>query len=89
MPTYHLLIKGEVQGVFFRATSKEMANKFGVKGWIKNTEDDNVEATITGDEKAVQQFIEWSKKGPKKAVVEDVIVTKSEEKMFDSFTVIR
>ena len=59
MTTVHLLIKGKVQGVFFRATAKEVADKLGVKGWIKNTWDDDVEAMATGSEEAIQKFIEW------------------------------
>jgi len=89
MATVHLRIKGKVQGVFFRATAKEMADKFGVKGWIKNMWDDDVEAMATGSEEAVQQFIDWCKVGPRKAEVEDVIVTRKEETPFDDFVVIR
>ena len=75
MPTIHLLIKGKVQGVFYRATAKKVADKLKLTGWIKNTKDDNVEATITGDEDKLQEFIKWSKTGPDKAKVEDVIAT--------------
>jgi acylphosphatase len=42
MPTVHLLVKGKVQGVFFRATAKDVADKMGVKGWVRNTEEGNV-----------------------------------------------
>ena len=89
MPTVHLLIKGEVQGVFYRATAKEIADKLGVTGWIKNKWDGNVEALATGDEESLQKFIEWCRQGPKKAGVTDVIVTKKEETTFNNFSVIR
>ncbi len=89
MPTVHLLIKGEVQGVFYRATAKEIADKLGVTGWIKNKWDGNVEALATGDEESLQKFIEWCRQGPKKAEVTDVIVTKKEETTFNNFSVIR
>jgi acylphosphatase len=89
MATVHLRIKVKVQGVFFRATAKEMADKFGVKGWIKNTWDDDVEAMASGSEEAVQKFIEWCWQGPRKAEVENVIVTRKEETPFDDFSVIR
>jgi acylphosphatase len=50
MITVHLLIEGEVQGVFYRATAKEIADKLGITGWIKNTWEGNVEAMVTGNE---------------------------------------
>ncbi len=89
MPTIHLLIKGNVQGVFYRATAKKVAYKLNLTGWIKNTKDDDVEATITGDEDQLQEFINWSKKGPEKAYVEEVIVTKLKDIMFTNFEIIR
>ena len=89
MATVHLLIKGKVQGVFFRASAKEIADKLGVKGWVKNTWDEDVEAMATGNEEAVRKFIEWCWMGPRRAVVEDVIITPAEETFFDDFLVIR
>ena len=89
MPTIHLLIKGEVQGVFYRATAKKMAEKLTLKGWIKNRENDDVEAMVTGSEQQLEQFINWCKKGPEKAEVEDVIITKEKETPFNDFEVIR
>lgn len=89
MATVHLLIKGRVQGVFFRATAKDIADKLGVKGWVKNTSDEDVEAIASGNEDAVQKFIKWCHEGPPKADVTDVIVTKKEEETFKDFSVIR
>lgn len=89
MPTYHLLIKGEVQGVFYRATAKKVADELGVTGWIKNTADDNVEALVTGPEEQLQKFIRWCKKGPAMAKVADVIATPHEEMKFSDFLVKR
>jgi len=89
MSTVHLLIKGKVQGVFFRATAKEVADKLGIKGWVKNTWSDDVEAMATGSEDAVQKFIEWCKIGPRKAFVEKIIVTPKEDASFKDFSVIR
>ena len=89
MPTIHLLIKGKVQGVFYRATAKKIADKLKLSGWIKNTKDNYVEATITGDEDKLQEFITWSKAGPDKAEVEDVIATPEKETSFDEFKIAR
>jgi acylphosphatase len=89
MATVHLLIKGKVQGVFFRATAKEMADMLGIKGWVKNTRNDDVEAMASGSEEAVQKFIEWCWVGPRRAEVENVIVTKKEETAFKDFSIVR
>jgi acylphosphatase len=89
MPTTQLLIKGKVQGVFYRATAKKVAEELGVKGWIKNTKDNNVEAIITGTEEQVQQFIKWCKKGPARAEVSDVTATRVDDKNFNEFEIAR
>ncbi len=89
MPTIQLLINGKVQGVFYRATAKKVAEELGVTGWIKNTKDNNVEAIITGTEEQVQQFIEWCKKGPVRAHVSDVIATKVDDESFNEFKITR
>ena len=89
MPTIHLLIKGKVQGVFFRATAKKVADKLKLTGWIKNTGDDTVEAMVTGTQQQLEEFINWCKQGPEKADVEDVIATGEKEKLFDGFEIIR
>lgn len=89
MKTIHLLIKGKVQGVFFRATAKKVAEELNIKGWIKNTEDGDVEAIVSGDEKQLEEFIQWCKQGPEKAEVQEVIVTPQEEITFNDFEVIR
>ena len=89
MPTNHILIKGKVQGVFFRATAKDVANELGLTGWIKNTKEGDVEATVSGDDQQLKKFIEWCKRGPDRAIVEEVIINQEEETTFKSFTVIR
>jgi acylphosphatase len=89
MPTVQLLIKGKVQGVFYRATAKQIANRIGINGWIKNTREDAVEATVSGTEEQLQKFISWCKKGPEKAVVDEVVVIEKEEISFDKFVVER
>ncbi len=89
MPTMQLLIKGKVQGVFYRATAKKVAEELGIKGWIKNTKDNNVEAVITGTEEQVHQFIKWCKQGPPRAGVSDVIATKVDDENFNGFEIVR
>ena len=89
MATVHLLIKGKVQGVFFRATAKEIAESLGITGWIKNTEEGYVESIAIGTEEKVQKFIEWCKQGPSGARVMDIVVSYTEDQHLSSFKIIR
>jgi acylphosphatase len=88
MRTVNLLIKGKVQGVYYRVAAKEEADKLGVTGWVKYITEGRVEAMATGNEEQLQQFTAWCRKGPEKAIVTDVIVTPLTEQKFDDFTII-
>ena len=89
METVHLLITGKVQGVFFRDSSKKVAEKLNIKGWMKNRPDEKVEAVISGEEKDVRAFINWCKSGPERAEVEEVMVSKKEKTPFEKFEIKR
>jgi acylphosphatase len=89
MRSYHLVIKGKVQGVFFRATAKDVAQQLSLTGWVKNTEAGDVEAIIQGSENSLQQFISWSKQGPKAAFVSGVEVTEVPVQQFEKFEIKR
>ncbi len=66
----HLIIEGRVQGVFYRQSMKEMADIFGVKGWVRNLPSGEVEAEIEGDNGAVDNLLEWCRQGPPSAAVD-------------------
>ena len=84
----HVFISGKVQGVFFRATTKEMAERYGVKGWVRNLRDGRVEAVFEGDEEAVKRLIEWCHVGPPAARVDNVEVEYEEYKgEFEDFRI--
>ena len=89
MSTVHLLIKGKVQGVFYRATAKDVAEELQLTGWVKNTGDGHVEAIATGTDEQLQQFIDWCKQGPPRAVVTDVEIRPQDEQGFEAFKVVR
>ena len=89
MKTIRLTITGKVQGVFYRATAKDVADLTGVKGWVKNLPDNNVEITATATEEALQKFINRCKQGPPKARVDDVIVDELDLQEFNGFRIIR
>jgi len=71
----HLLVRGKVQGVFFRANMKRKAEELGVSGWVRNVPDGSVEAVVEGEEKKVRQLADWASKGPSGAEVREIIVT--------------
>lgn len=87
--TVHLLIKGKVQGVFYRALAKDVAEQLCLSGWIRNTKDGDVEAVASGEEDRIKEFIEWCKKGPRKAEVVKVVVTEKENQQYENFRIVR
>ncbi|MEM3833146.1 MAG: acylphosphatase [Thermoprotei archaeon] len=76
----HVRVYGIVQGVFFRSTTRSVARRLGLKGYVKNLPDGSVEAIFEGDEEAVEEAIEWCRRGPPAAVVERVDVKYEEPK---------
>ena len=68
----HLVITGRVQGVWFRANTQKKAKALDLKGWVKNLSDGRVEAVFEGEKEQIDRIIEWCKKGPSFARVDDV-----------------
>lgn len=60
----HLFIEGRVQGVFFRAFTREVALALGLHGWVKNLRDGRVEAVFEGDKERIRQAINQCHAGP-------------------------
>ena len=74
MVRYRVLISGQVQGVYFRAACQRMAWQHGVTGWVRNLNDGRVEAVFEGAPGDVQHLVDWSRHGPRLAVVSDITV---------------
>ncbi len=70
----HVWVEGRVQGVFYRQSAKAEADRLGLTGWVKNLDDGRVEAVVEGMQFLVQQWVEWSRKGPPHARVQQVHV---------------
>ena len=81
------LVSGRVQGVAFRDSTRQEAERLGLGGWVRNTEDGQVEAVFEGDSEAVRQMIEWCKSGPSSADVEDVSVEQETPEGLSGFEV--
>jgi acylphosphatase len=70
-----VIVHGLVQGVWFRASTKDEANRLGVTGWVRNLPDGSVEALFEGPKKKVEAIVEWCHRGPAGAKVNSVDIT--------------
>jgi acylphosphatase len=84
---YRVLISGQVQGVYFRAACQRMAWQRGVNGWVRNLDDGRVEAVFEGAPSDVQHLVDWSRHGPRLAVVSDITVQAEPPEGLGSFTI--
>lgn len=86
----HVVISGRVQGVWFRAGTKEKADELGLTGWVKNTSTGDVEAVFEGDEPAVREMLVWCRRGPPLAKVTAVKETQNQYSgVFPDFSVLQ
>ena len=74
----HVIVSGWVQGVFFRAETRDRARQLGVSGWVRNLWDGRVEAVFEGEDWAVERLVDWSHRGPRGAKVDNVDVAYEE-----------
>jgi acylphosphatase len=65
-------VRGRVQGVFFRAETSARAESLGLAGWVQNAADGSVEAVFEGESEKVESMVEWCRRGPGGAIVDDV-----------------
>jgi len=89
MQTIRLIVKGKVQGVFYRASAREAADLLNLKGWVRNMPDGAVEIMVTGEEEGIEDFIKWCFRGPSKARVESVEKELTGFRYFEDFRIIR
>jgi acylphosphatase len=80
-----LIIKGRVQGVYYREAAVFKAKELGVKGFVRNLPDGTVECVIQGEEGLLEQMINFCKIGSKAARVDDVRISFPPKQDFDSF----
>jgi acylphosphatase len=82
-----VVIHGDVQGVFFRDSTRERAESQGVSGWVRNRDDGAVEAVLEGEPRAVERVIEFVRSGPRQAEVAEVEVSEEEPEGLSGFEV--
>ena len=88
MQRIHLIISGRVQGVYFRHHTNIEANKLGLTGFVRNLSNGNVEVIAEGSEEKLKELIQFCRKGPDSANVENVDITYEEPKQeFKTFSI--
>ncbi|HET7387327.1 MAG TPA: acylphosphatase [Nocardioidaceae bacterium] len=70
-----VIVRGRVQGVFFRDSTRRRAEAAGLSGWVRNEPDGTVRARLEGGEQAVAAVVEWMRSGPSQAHVAELDVT--------------
>jgi len=83
----HVVVHGNVQGVFFRDSCRREASSRGVAGWVTNRPDGAVEAVFEGDADAVQALVDWCGRGPRGADVDSVDETTEEPESLSGFEI--
>ena len=68
----HIFVSGKVQGVFFRENTRKKAAEFGLSGFVRNLPNGKVEAVFEGDKEKIEKIIQWIKKGPETAQIENI-----------------
>jgi acylphosphatase len=87
MVRQHVIVRGHVQGVFFRDSVRRLAQQRNVSGWVSNRRDGAVEAVFEGDEDAVQRLVDFARRGPRGAQVESVEVTREQPEGLTGFSI--
>ncbi|MEC9357834.1 MAG: acylphosphatase [Pseudomonadota bacterium] len=86
--SYRFVVTGRVQGVFFRQSTMETAQRLGIRGWVRNCADGTVEGLAEGRNPALHEFRKWLDQGPPRARVDQVQWVGSDaEELADGFEV--
>lgn len=86
---FNITVTGKVQGVFFRASTKQMADLLDIKGFVQNESNGAVYCEVEGEEDMLVNFVHWCHHGPEGATVERVSVADGEIKNFTGFVINR
>jgi acylphosphatase len=82
-----VIVRGLVQGVFFRDSTRRLAQRHGVAGWVANRADGAVEALFEGEADAVERLVAFSREGPRGAQVQSIDVSEEEPEGLSGFSV--
>ncbi|HEY3729347.1 MAG TPA: acylphosphatase [Solirubrobacteraceae bacterium] len=82
-----LVVHGQVQGVFYRDSTREQAESAGVAGWAHNRDDGAVEVVLEGPSQAVHEVVQFCQSGPRGAQVDSIDSTEEEPEGLSSFEI--
>lgn len=85
----HVFVSGKVQGVYYRANTRDTAEKRDIDGWVRNLSDGRVEAVFEGPESVVEEMVQWCHTGSPAADVDDVSVEYTSPEGEDGFRIRR
>jgi len=85
----NIRVKGKVQGVYFRASTVDMAKSLGLRGYVINERDGSVYMEVEGEINAVDQMVEWARTGPPHAHVDSLDITDGPVMPFKTFEIRR
>ncbi len=84
-----IIVQGKVQGVFFRASTKQTADTLGIAGQVRNLPDGSVWIAAESDEATMEAFIAWCRQGPPKAEVSGLKLRDAPLQHYEGFEVVR
>lgn len=86
---FNIKVTGKVQGVFYRDSTKAVADQLGIKGFIRNESNGSVYLEVEGDTIVMDEFLDWCREGPDRAQVEHVESTEGEMKNYRNFEAVK
>lgn len=89
MKHLNIIVKGKVQGVFYRKATKAVADQLGVRGFVKNEPNGDVYIEAEADDTIIEMFIDWCNEGPEDAQVTSVETHEDELKNYRNFEVVK
>lgn len=84
-----IIVKGKVQGVFYRKSTKAVADQLGVRGFVKNEPNGDVFIAAEADDTTLEMFMDWCNEGPQDAVVTSVETNEGDLKNYRNFEVVK
>jgi acylphosphatase len=89
LQTISIIVKGKVQGVYYRQTTQEKAMALGINGTVRNLPDRSVKILATGTKEQLDKLLAWCRQGPSRAEVSDIEWKEEELRSFHDFRVLR
>ncbi|WP_394800297.1 acylphosphatase [Mucilaginibacter daejeonensis] len=85
----NITVKGKVQGVFYRASTKAVADQLGIRGFVRNESNGDVYIEAEAEPTLIDMFLDWCNEGPERARVTSVDTTEGEVKNYRNFEVVK